>query len=147
MSDIKKIIKEHRQKANLTMKELAQKVGVSEATISRWESGNIASMRQSKIAALCEALDISPVLFVPGATTNSVEVKAKQNFLQHLYKDDPDRLKKLESVTFSGHFDIEDKLYSMPPSTQALVRNMINSALDQLEETGADSITITDKKE
>ena len=68
-NDIKNIIKSHRLAAGLTMKELADKVGVSEATISRWESGNIATMKQSKIASICKALNISPALFVPGATT------------------------------------------------------------------------------
>ena len=35
----KDIIKQKRIELGLTMKELASKVGVSEATISRWESG------------------------------------------------------------------------------------------------------------
>lgn len=64
--DIKKVIKDHRLKAGITMKELADYVGVSEATVSRWESGNIASMKHSQIANLCKALHISPALLVPG---------------------------------------------------------------------------------
>lgn len=64
--DIKTIIKNHRIEAGLTMKELADLVGVSEATVSRWESGNIATMKHSQIANLCKALHISPALIVPG---------------------------------------------------------------------------------
>ena len=64
--DIKSIIKKHRIEADLTMKELADLVGVSEATVSRWESGNISSMKHSQIAKLCKALHISPALIVPG---------------------------------------------------------------------------------
>ena len=41
------------------MKQLAEKVGVAEGTISRWESGKIKDMRRDKIKALAKALDIS----------------------------------------------------------------------------------------
>ena len=35
-------------------------MGVSEATVSRWESGDIDNMRRDKIAALAKALDLDP---------------------------------------------------------------------------------------
>ena len=62
----KDIIKQKRIELGLTMKELANKVGVSEATISRWESGNIATMKQTKIALLAKVLGISPAILVSG---------------------------------------------------------------------------------
>ena len=62
----KDIIKQKRIELGLTMKELANKVGVSEATISRWESGNIATMKQTKIALLAQVLGISPTILVSG---------------------------------------------------------------------------------
>lgn len=64
--ETKDLIKAKRIENGMTMKQLAEKVGVSEATISRWESGNIATMKQTKIAALAKALDISPALLVTG---------------------------------------------------------------------------------
>ena len=67
--DIKKVIKQHRLEAGLTMKELADLVGVSEATVSRWESGNIATMKHSQISKLCKALGINPASLVPGIDT------------------------------------------------------------------------------
>lgn len=54
------LIKQRRIELNLTQKEVADKVGVSEATVSRWESGNIANMGRDKIALLSKALEISP---------------------------------------------------------------------------------------
>jgi len=54
------ILKSRREELGLTMKELADSVGVSESTISRWESGDIANMRRDKIVALAKALSISP---------------------------------------------------------------------------------------
>ncbi|MEG1412781.1 MAG: helix-turn-helix transcriptional regulator [Oscillospiraceae bacterium] len=57
---VKDIIKQRRLKLGLTMRELAEKVGVSEATVSRWESGEISNMKQSGIVALAKVLDLSP---------------------------------------------------------------------------------------
>ena len=46
-------------KKNLTMKQLADKMEVSEATISRWESGDIENIKRKKIVMLSKILDIS----------------------------------------------------------------------------------------
>ena len=61
---IKDILKNRRIELHLTMKEVADKVGVSEGTISRWESGDIANMRRDKIMALAKALQISPAVIM-----------------------------------------------------------------------------------
>lgn len=60
--EVKDILKNQREKLGYTMKELAQKVGVSEGTISRWESGEIANMKRDKIVALAHALELSPAV-------------------------------------------------------------------------------------
>ena len=54
-------IKDIRKKLGYTMKDLSLIVGVSEATISRWESGDIANMKQNNIVSLANALNISPL--------------------------------------------------------------------------------------
>lgn len=53
-------LKERRKELGLTQKEVAKQVGVSEATISRWESGDIKNMMRDKIHRLSIVLDISP---------------------------------------------------------------------------------------
>ena len=53
-------IKSRRKELGLTMLEVAQKSNVSEATVSRWESGNIANMRRDKIVLLANALNVPP---------------------------------------------------------------------------------------
>lgn len=58
--DISKKLKERRKELELTMLEVAQRTGVSEATVSRWESGDIANMRRDKIVLLANALRVSP---------------------------------------------------------------------------------------
>ena len=62
--EIKDILKSRRLELDLTMKEVADIVGVSEGTISRWESGEIANMRRDKIAALAKVLRISPSIIM-----------------------------------------------------------------------------------
>lgn len=54
-------INAQRKRLNLTLKEVADYVGVSEATVSRWESGNIANMRRDRISALARILRVSPI--------------------------------------------------------------------------------------
>jgi len=58
--EIRDILKQRRLDLNLTMKELADRIGVSEGTVSRWESGNIANMKRNMVTAYARALDISP---------------------------------------------------------------------------------------
>lgn len=54
------LLRSRRKELNLTMKQVADYVGVSEATVSRWESGNIANMGRDKIALLSQILKITP---------------------------------------------------------------------------------------
>ena len=60
MQTINEILKQSRIELGLTMLDVAKAVGVSEGTVSRWESGDIANMRRDKIAALAHTLDLSP---------------------------------------------------------------------------------------
>lgn len=66
------LIKKRRKELRLTMKEVADAVGVSEATVSRWESGNIANMGRDKIALLSKVLKISPGL-IAGYDESDIE--------------------------------------------------------------------------
>ena len=53
-------IKHLREKGNMTLEELAQKVGVSASTILRYETGNIKNLRRDKIKNLADALNTTP---------------------------------------------------------------------------------------
>lgn len=62
--EIKDILKAKRLENNLTMKDIAEAVGVSEATVSRWESGEISNMRRDRIYAYATKLGISPLVIM-----------------------------------------------------------------------------------
>lgn len=75
--EIKDIIRNKRLERGYTMKQLGDKVGVSEATVSRWESGHLSTMKHTKIALLAEALGISPVLLFAPAQPAATATTAK----------------------------------------------------------------------
>ena len=54
------VIKMRRLDLGLTQKEIADRCGVTEATVSRWESGDIKNMRRDNIAILAHVLDVPP---------------------------------------------------------------------------------------
>ena len=59
-------LKTRRLQLGLTLKEIAAKVGASEATVSRWESGQIANMKRQYIAAYATALQTTPSFIMTG---------------------------------------------------------------------------------
>lgn len=62
--ELKDIIKPRRIELGLTLEEIGNYVGVSKATVLRWENGNISNLRRDKIAKLAEILKISPMSLV-----------------------------------------------------------------------------------
>ena len=76
--NIKDIIKQKRLECGYTMKELAEKVGVSEATVSRWESGNLATMKHTKIMLLAKALKISPAMLFDAPASPSLSLTQQE---------------------------------------------------------------------
>lgn len=56
--EIGALIKQKRIQKDMKLEELAKRVGVSAATVSRWESGKIDDMKRSRIKALSDTLDI-----------------------------------------------------------------------------------------
>lgn len=58
------VIRNKRIELGMTMKELADKIGVSEAAVSRWESGDIVNIRRDKIEKLSKALDVPPAVLM-----------------------------------------------------------------------------------
>ena len=60
MGSLSSVLKQRRKELGLTLLQIADAVGVTEATVQRWESGNIKSVRHEKIAKLAEILNVSP---------------------------------------------------------------------------------------
>ena len=57
------LIKYKREELQLNQEQLAETIGTTAATISRWESGNIRKIKLKNINALAESLNMDPQLF------------------------------------------------------------------------------------
>ncbi|MDY4191305.1 MAG: helix-turn-helix transcriptional regulator [Oscillospiraceae bacterium] len=57
---IASLIRVRRKSLGLTLLDVAKKVGVSEATVQRWETGSIKNMGQDKVIKLADALLLTP---------------------------------------------------------------------------------------
>lgn len=60
MGSLAEVLSARRKDLGLTLAEIANRMGVSEATVQRWECGNIKSIRHEKIGRLAEVLRVSP---------------------------------------------------------------------------------------
>lgn len=96
--NIKDVIKQKRLECGYTMKELAEKVGVSEATVSRWESGNLATMKHTKIMLLAKALKISPATLFDAPASSSLS----------LTQQEETHIKKYRQLDADGREDVDD---------------------------------------
>ena len=74
MSTMGERIRDCRQKAGLTMEELAEKVGVQKSAVNKWEKGNVENLKRSIIQKLAELFNVNPA-WLMGWTpiTGSVE--------------------------------------------------------------------------
>lgn len=63
-------IREIRELRNLTLKEVAESLGKTEATVQRYESGNI-NIKNDTLAAIADILDVSPAYLMGWVPDNS----------------------------------------------------------------------------
>ena len=85
---IKDKIKQRRAELGLTMSDVAKAVGVSESTISRWESGDISNMRQDRIMALCQTLRSSPSELFGWPTVTAITHSGRNSSVPSFGNDD-----------------------------------------------------------
>lgn len=69
---ISKIIRQRRKELDLTLAELAKRVGVTEPTVQRWESGKIKNLRHDKIVRLANALQMYPAELMGWKTSEHI---------------------------------------------------------------------------
>lgn len=75
--EMKEIIVKRRKELHLTLEEVANRVGVSRATVHRWETGVLRNPGRDKIAALAAALQVSPEYLL--GWTNDPGLKMEQD--------------------------------------------------------------------
>ena len=126
MSSISSVLKIRRKELGLTLAQIAEQIGVTEATVQRWESGNIKSLRHERITKLAEILGVSPAVLMGWEEVISKNSKNKDFSLRNkitetygktvcemidkfLRLDNIDRAKIIERTDML----LEDKKYSI----------------------------------
>lgn len=121
--DTKDILKSKRKEFNLSQKEVADYVGVSEATVSRWESGNIANMGRDKIALLSKILKISPSVIAGYADINDFEtpfiLTKEEKELVTAYRNKPEMQSAVNTLLGIGNNSQRTVEYPMAARTNA----------------------------
>ena len=77
-TEIGKKLKSRRKALNLTQSALAEKVGLTESSISRYEAGRISTMPTSTVKRICEVLHIEPSELLGLTPENSFEYDLKE---------------------------------------------------------------------
>lgn len=124
--DIRSQLSERRKTLGLTLAEVAVKVGVSEATVSRWESGHIDNMKRDKIALLAKALEVSP-LFIMGIADDEIKQDSPDTINEKIKKLSAEKQKEVEKI-------VDDI------STGTIAAHRTDDPMDELPEEARKSI-------
>ncbi len=100
-----KFIAENRRQKELTQKDLAEKLGISDKTVSKWETGH-GMPDVSVIPELCEILSVNSNELLAGEKLESAE-----SFSQKAEENVMDLMKTIYYVNIA-FFDIEDHIDS-----------------------------------
>ena len=90
MSVLQLRLKERRLACGYTLLEVAEKLGVKEATVQRYESGSIKNIPHETIVALSRVLNCSPSYLMGWAdkihdtTASNIDIRNKKNAAENL---------------------------------------------------------------
>lgn len=81
-------IRKYREENNLSQKQLAEKIGVSNSRVSNWEQG-LNRPDADILAAICVALDVSPSLLL-GIHVTGDELTEQERRVLKAYREKED---------------------------------------------------------
>lgn len=102
-------IKQKRKSLNLTQLQLAEKVDLTESSISRYESGKIATMPTSTVNKICKVLHIEPAELLGITPENEFEYDLKD--ILGLVDDLPLEIKKEILEQFKTQINLYWRIY------------------------------------
>lgn len=104
-------IKKYRNEAGMTLKELAEKIGLTEATVQKYEAGNIKNVNAEMVKKMADALGIKPEKI-----TGWDSPEAYQEYREAKQGEEEANLIKMYSQLTRGH--------------KKAVRNLVKSLLE-----------------
>lgn len=84
---LSEVLKQRRTELGFTLLDVANRMGVAEATVQRWESGVIKSIKYDKITKLAEVLNVEPTVLMGWEEKKPPEADGK-SFLDGLSEDE-----------------------------------------------------------
>ena len=114
--EIAQLIKQKRLEKGLTLMDVAKYVGVSDAAVSKWESGKIDRIRSDKLMKLSEILGISVVDLILTEEERAARdaklqrEKEEMDDIRNALKDNP-KLRMLLSSSYKLNDADLDQLY------------------------------------
>ncbi len=119
-------IREKRIEKGLTLEALGKAIGVSKATVQKYENNAIAKIGSDKIDALAAALEMSPNELRP-------EFYAAQEFLYKLQSSENGKSVTLDAVKYWFDSDADLLLLTYDELRPEYQARLIQMALDYLE--------------
>lgn len=95
---INEYLKQRRLELGMTLNDVAQRVGVNNSTISRWESGDIKDMKRNAILKYAEALQISPAIIMGWEDPEEIQDIKEQLKDSYLTKDEQELLEAFRAL-------------------------------------------------
>ena len=117
-------IKQKRKALSLTQLELADKVGLTESSISRYESGKIATMPTSTVNKICKVLNIEPAELLGITPETSFEYDLKD--ILGLIDDLPSDFKKEILEQIKAQINLYWRLYNDKKKNDNLPKKIKN---------------------
>jgi len=103
-------IKQRRKELNLTLKDIATKMNVSESTISRYESGQIQNMSADKLYELANILHCAPNELLGLNSTKDYILPRENDYNSSKHFKDITSAKEYLKDIFVAAFDGNDNL-------------------------------------
>ena len=99
-NDLSRKIKQLRLERNMTLEQVARKVGVGKSTVRKWETGMIANMKRDKIESLAKALGTTPAYLMGWKEVNEnlpqpQKLTEGENMLLELFRQVPENKQKM----------------------------------------------------
>lgn len=134
------ILRERRRAKHITQREVARIVGVTEATVSRWESGDIKNMKRDKIQKLASVLNLSPAVIMGWEIGDKSAGKTIPAF-PYPYIDSPisaGLMESIESMVSLPQITVPDSILGKYAQDKDIVFMKVNGeSMNRVIENGA----------
>lgn len=118
-------LKKLREEKGLSQNKLAEKIGVNQTTIARWEDDN-------RVPTIDNAIDVAEALNV-----SLPDLLGKDLRLEEIKKDQiDDDLSVLDNVLYT-HKDKIDSARNLPIEKQQAIANAVKSVLDMIDDNNS----------